>query len=750
LRPGQSSLRRRCASRSGEARPEEEEGGQNEGVSSEEEVVRLVSTLEAWREAYYNAGESPVADAVYDATVTRLSALDGGAWRDSALAGPSPWTSSGLGKVRHVPRMSSLRAVTEEGDLEKFGEALRKRIDALADDSPATASQLRWVVEPKVDGLAVSVSYDADGHLVKAATRGDGEVGEDVTHTIRNFVPGRLCSPWPGGGPCQVRGEVYMEKAAFEAWNENQGFANPRNAAAGSLRLLSADDASKRPLSFAAYSWIPSGGADLGPRTQWGRLELLKALGMPTLSDNRVCDSFSEAVAFAREWMRPESRSKLAFEADGAVLKLDDVDLQEALGTIGASADPRWAVAWKFPAEEGVTQLKDVKLSVGRTGQVVPNAVLSPISLGGAVLRRASLHNFDVVDALELRIGDSVVVRRAGDVIPYVVRCLPELRPSDVSDVHKPPYDFRTSFSEDEESDGDSLDESLRGSPIVRPTACPGCGAPLNASEEDEEGVALYCDNSSCHVQAERRLAYFAATLKVEGLGKANAHKLLREGLVADPADLFTGKVTPESLGGIEGFAAKSAMHLCEELRRVRVESTPARLLQALGIRHVGEGTAGLLEREFGGVKAILGAGREALEAVDGIGPVTAGAVASWAAVDANRSLVDRLEAAGVAAVSAAAPATSAPAPDSGHGTLVGVSVVFTGSLPGGLTRAAAKALAEARGASVKSAVTKSTGIVVVGAGSGAKRSQAEALGVRCLAWDEFHAEFLAEGDMAA
>ena len=762
-----------------ERRRRGEEGeGEGEGVGSDdaEEVRRLVATLEGWREAYYHPrgveGEAAVGDAVYDAAAARLEALDGGAWRDTVRAGPRPPppATSGLGKVRIVPAMSSLRAVASEADVLKWGEGVRRRLDAMSpsgrdgDAAPSLAfDALRWVVEPKVDGLAVSVWYDGDGSLVRAATRGDGEVGEDVTHTMRHVVPSRLARAPPGGVPCQVRGEVYMGKAAFREWNggERERFANARNAAAGSLRLLDAEEAARRPLSFAAYSWVPeaeaeaeAGDASLG--TQWGRLALLEALGMPTLNGveggNAVADSFTAAVAHARAWMQPSQREALAFEADGVVFKLDDVALQEELGTVGASADPRWAVAWKFPAEEGITELVDVRLSVGRTGQVVPNAVLAPIALGGAVLRRASLHNFDVVDALGIRIGDSVVVRRAGDVIPYVVRALPELRTSDNAGA-KPPYDFRTSARSDEEDDEDGGDtekdvkdrarlvpEEVRGSPIVRPTACPGCGAPLVTSSPPAP-AALYCDNNACGAQAARRLEYFAATLKVEGLGRANVRKLLQEGLVAagGPADLFT-RVTPEALEGVEGFAAKSAGALCEELRRVAAEATPARLLQALGIRHVGEGTAGLLERRFGGVKAILGAGREALEAVDGVGPITADAVASWAAVDANLRLIDRLEAAGVAAVSsAAAPDAAAPS----RALLAGVSVVFTGALPNGLTRSEARALAEARGASVKTVVTKATTLVVVGDGAGAKRRQAESLGVRCLEWAQFHAEFL-------
>jgi DNA ligase (NAD+) len=558
-----------------------------------------------------------------------------------------------------------------------------------------------YVCELKIDGLAISLTY-RDGAMVRAATRGDGVEGEDVTANVRTIrsvpmrlrdVEARLPSEF------EVRGEVYMPKARFAAYNaqlEEAGkptYANPRSAAAGAVRQLDANVTAKRGLSTFMYQLEPPARVP----SQAAVLDLLESMGFRVNPHRHVAGSLDEVLAYIEHWS--EKRHGLDYETDGVVIKVSSLAQQDELGKVSRS--PRWAIAYKFPPEEVETEVLDIAVQVGRTGAVTPVAHLRPVLVAGSTVRRATLHNEDEVARKDVRIGDTVLLHKAGDVIPEVVRPLLERRPRGAA-------------------------------PWVMPDRCPACDTEL-VREEGE--VVRRCLNPLCPAQRRERLRHFASRsgMNIEGLGEAVINQLIDAGFVADAADIFG--VTVEQLLTLEGFAQRSAEKLHQSIAARRTVPL-TRLINALGIPNVGEHTASLLAPHFGTIDALAAATADELIAVAGVGPVVAEHVARWFAVEHGAELVQRLQAAGVRAEPVRAAA---------DGPWNGQSWVLTGSLDS-LTRPEAEERIRALGGSPASSVSKRTHTVVAGAAPGSKLARAEKLGVRVLDETAFLDELEAAG----
>lgn len=597
----------------------------------------------------------------------------------------------GFAKVIHPRPMTSLGNAFDDEDLRKW----LARVERLLPEGLAV-SDLEFVVEPKIDGLAVALTYE-QGVLVRGATRGDGVEGEDVTANLRTVksIPLRIPVAENGRPPAriEVRGEVYIPIAAFNELNRRQAekneklYANPRNAAAGSIRQLDSRLTAQRPLSFFAYQIGYVDGETV--TNQWQALDYLRRLGFPVNPDihlARGAGALQQVIDFIHSWMT--RREALPYEADGAVVKINDFALQEQLGVVGNA--PRWALAYKFPAREATTKLLAIATNVGRTGVITPYAVLEPVNIGGVTVRQASLHNFEDLARKDLRVGDTVVVKRAGDVIPQVVKPILDLRPAD-------------------------------SQPYEPPTRCPACGEPLLYSEEE---VAVFCVNARCPAQLVRRLEYFVSrgALDIEGLGIKIAEQLVETGLVGDVADIYS--LTHEQLLSLEGFADKKADNLLAAIEASKSQSL-ARVLTGLGIRFVGGVVAELLVRHFPTVEALMAATAEDLETIEGVGPRIAASLVDWFARPAHRELIDKLRRSGVT-LAAAAPA---PAESAAAQTLAGLTFVITGTLPS-LSRDEAAALIEQHGGKVTGSVSKKTSYLVVGESpGGSKFNKAQELG---------------------
>ena len=564
--------------------------------------------------------------------------------------------------------MLSLDNVFDAQELRAWSERVLKSLDA---------DVAMFSVEPKIDGLALSITY-RDGELVQAATRGDGRVGEDVTDNVRTIanVPHVLVG---ARGTVEVRGEVYLAKADFEALNETQRtlgakvFANPRNAAAGSLRQKDPAVSASRPLSFLAYQLVDL-DATLALTTHRATLERLARWGFHVAPETRVVRGVEEMVA-ASNWFE-EHRHDLVYDIDGTVIKLDDLAAREALGS--TSRAPRWAIARKFPPEERTTRLIDIEVSIGRTGRATPYAVLEPVLVAGSRVAMATLHNEDQVREKDVRPGDLVIVRKAGDVIPEVVAAVADAR--------------------------------TRAEPWRFPTHCPDCGGALVRRDDESD---TYCVNPACPAQQMQKIVHFASrgALDIEGLGEQRVAQLLGEGLISDVADLFSLEV--EALEGLEGFARVSAQALVAAIAQAR--SAPlSRILVGLGIRHVGPVAARELARRFASYEDLAQAHLEDLEAVEGIGPVIAQSVYEYARDEESRVRMAAMRAAGVSLVEPRAPSTLAA-------TLAGRAVVVTGSVEG-YSRDEAAAAILARGGSCPSSVSAKTYCVVVGEAPGASK----------------------------
>jgi DNA ligase (NAD+) len=661
---------------------------------------------------YYQLDAPEVSDAEYDELVRELRVIEEehpdlvvpGSPTETVGAAPSAL----FAPVRHrVPMMSLDNA---------FGaEELTAWADRLARQVPADTA---FVCELKIDGLAISLTYE-DGRFVRAATRGDGRVGEDVTPNVATIedLPtelaiGRAERP----RVLEVRGEVYMSKSAFAELNRRQEeagdrlFANPRNSAAGSLRQKDPRVTAGRALSFWAYQVgeLEAAASDGAPTalpdgltsTQSAALEWLGAAGFPVNPDRRLVRGLDAALEFCRSW--EERRHDLDYEVDGVVIKVDELALQRQLGA--TSRAPRWAIAYKFPPEERTTQLRGIHVSIGRTGKATPFAVLEPVFVGGSTVSLATLHNEDQVRLKDVRPGDTVMVRKAGDVIPEVV--------------------------------GPVVIKGHRRRPRWKfPTTCPVCGAPLQRLPDEKD---TFCTNLDCPGQRVQRIAHFASrsAMDIEGLGEQRVQLFGELGLLDDVADLY--RFTPETFEGLEGFKERSISNLLGAIDDSR--SRPLhRVLVGLGIRHLGQVGALALARAMGNMDAILGASEEQLAAIDGVGPVIASSVVRWFASPVNRSVVARLRDGGVNMVEPSAGGDGGP-PDVAQ-TLTGKSVVVTGTLDG-FTREEAEAAITDRGGKSPGSVSKKTFAVVVGSEPGAsKLTKAEQLGVPVL--DEAHFEIL-------
>ena len=741
------------------------------------ELRRLIAYHD---DRYYVLDSPEIPDADYDALFGELRRIE--ADHPEVITPDSPTQRVGgapapalFAPVRHRIPMMSLDNAFSEAELDAWAERLRRLLPEV------DLETLAFTCEPKVDGVAMSLTY-VDGRFVQAATRGDGVTGENVTANVATIrdVPQELRTAAPHH--LEVRGEVYMPTAAFAALNRRaeaertKTFANPRNAAAGSLRQKDPGVTASRPLSFWAYqigeidgalpeqetsatrprrgggggvrAGAPGGPSDAPahwpPATQSAALRLLAEAGFPVSPDARTVRGVSAAFARAREL--EAHRHDLAYEIDGAVVKVDDLALHERLGA--TSRAPRWAIAYKFPPEDRTTRLLDIMVSIGRTGRATPFAVLEPVFVGGSTVRLATLHNEDQVRLKDVRPGDLVIVHKAGDVIPEVVGPVlgPALGPGT------------------DEGDGSG---SKRPPPWTFPTTCPSCGGPLTRLPGESD---TYCTNIDCPAQRVQRIVHFASrpAMDIEGLGEERVTQLIEAGLIADPADLYL--LDPERLAGLERMGAVSSKNLVDAIADSK--SRPlSRLLVALGIRHVGPTGARALARAFGTLGALRHARAEELAAVEGVGAVIADSVAEFFSNPKNVTVVDRLVALGVrtdepgvrGAPGGARPAGARVGAGPGSGadassgaassepevaqTLAGKSVVVTGTVEG-YSREEAEAAIISRGGKSPGTVSKRTFAVVVGASPGAAKTQkAEELGIPMVGGARF-GELLATGEL--
>lgn len=600
----------------------------------------------------------------------------------SQRAGAAP--ADKFEKVRHpVPILSLSNAFNAEGVKAWF-----QRIARL----DPRVRETDFVVEPKLDGLTVVLHY-RDGVFAQGATRGNGEVGEDVSINLRTIrsLPLRIpLRPNDIKAPSYlvVRGEVFIYIAEFERLNrrlEQAGlrtYQTPRNTAAGALRQLDPSLTARRPLTLLTYDIVA--GEDGLPSSQYDRLAYLRELGFPVL-DATYCKTIEEAIDAAEDWAR--RRTDLPYEADGTVIKINDLALASDLGVVGK--DPRGAIAYKFPAQEVTTKLIDIGVNVGRTGVLTPYAILEPVEIGGVIVRQATLHNFDYIAEKDIRVGDRVLVKRAGDVIPYVIG---------------PVQAARTGEEQ----------------PYVPPEYCPSCG---ETAEHLEGEVAWYCVNAACPAQLVRNLEHFVSrgAMDIVGLGIRIVEQLVRAGLVRDVADLYT--LQKEDLLQLEGFAEKKADNLLASIQYSK-ERSLARLITALGIRGVGEVAAADLAAHYQDLDILARASAEEIQSIEGFGPNIAQSIVDWFARPANQQVLEKLRRAGVWPSREKRPSTEAV-----PSTLEGLTFVVTGTMPG-FTREEVKGFIEAHGGKVTGSVSGKTNFVVAGAEPGSKYAKAQALGV--------------------
>lgn len=663
----------------------------SEAADPSRRVEELRSEIRRHERLYYLDGRPEITDVEFDRMMSELADLER---IHPDLAAPDSPTrrvggepAEGFATVAHALPMLSL----ENAYSWEEAEAWRARVVRALGEEPGG-----YVGELKIDGLSIALRYE-EGVLVRGATRGDGVRGEDVTDNVRTIrtIPLRLSEP----ATLEARGEVFYPRSAFRKLNAEREaageplFANPRNAAAGTLRLLDSRITARRGLAGCLYSIAQAGEL---PETQAATLERLRALGLPAHPHWRRFATFDEVREFVRHW--DTARADLDFETDGVVIKVDDRRLQEELGSTAKS--PRWAFAYKYRPEDATTVVREISVHVGRTGVMTPVAHFDPIVLAGTTVKRATLHNYEDLARKDVRVGDTIIVEKGGDVIPKVVRVVPEKRPP----------------------------ESV---PFAMPETCPVCGDPV-AREPGE--VATRCVNPSCPAVIREALRHFCSrrAMKIEGLGEKLVDQLVREGLLSDVASIYT--LTAESLANLDRWGEKSASNLVAEIEQSKANDL-SRLLFALGIRHVGEKAARMLALKFGSLDALVEATEEDLQGVDEVGPNTASAVTAWFSHPRHRELVERLRTQGVNFLSKETRA--------GDGRLAGKTVVITGILPG-VTREDAARRLEAAGARIAGSVSKKTDYVVAGEAAGSKFEKAKSLGVETVTWEEMLG--LAEG----
>lgn len=656
--------------------------------------VELRAEVDRHNRLYY-AGTPEITDLEFDALLRTLQELEADypelAAPDSPTRRVGGEPTQGFATVEHEVPMLSIDNTYSPGELRAFDERVRRGL--AAGEAP------RYVVELKIDGVAISIRYE-NGRYVRAATRGDGVRGDDVTANVNTIqsLPKTLKADCPP--LLEVRGEVYMTVAELERLNalrEEAGearLANPRNVTAGTLKTLDPRVVAQRRLEVFVYDVAPLQGVEW--TSHWDVLARLAALGLPVSPYNTLCENIDEVLEVCRDW--ETRRATLPFDIDGMVIKVDSAAQRRRLGA--TSKAPRWAIAYKFAAQVARTRLLDIKVQVGKTGTLTPVAEMEPVPLAGTVVRRASLYNFDDLAKKDIRVGDTVEIQKAGEIIPQVLRYVPELRPSGTA-------------------------------PFRAPTACPVCGSEVR---RDPEGIYLRCLNLACPAQVKERLRYFAGrgAMDIEGLGAVLVEQLVDQGLVHDPAELYD--LTVEALMGLERMGAKSAGNLVAALEASKKRPL-SRLLNGLGIRHVGGHTAEVLARHFKAIEPLMAATKSELEGIYEIGGVVADSIWDFFQTERNRELIAKLRAHGLAMVE--------PEPARAGRVFEGKSFVVTGTLSR-YTRDAIHDRIKELGGRAASSVSGKTDYLVAGENAGSKLEKAKALGVTVLTEDEF--ETLARG----
>jgi len=664
-----------------------------------ERIEQLRTEINRHNYLYYVLDSPEISDAEYDELMRELKQLE--EEYPQFLTPDSPTQRVGaapveaFGVVEHPVPMFSLGNAFSRDEL----LAWYNRITRLV-----TGSKFDFVGEHKIDGLAVALTY-VDGYFVTGATRGDGVRGEDITQNLRTIrsIPLSVSSDAPPR--FEVRGEVYLPRSGFHKLNQDriaQGlplFANPRNAAAGSVRQLDPRITAQRPLDIYIYMLGYAEGTTT-PDTHWETLDYLKSLGFKVNPNNEHLPSIEHVEQYCQKWV--ERRETLQYEADGIVIKLNQLELHRTLGEVGR--EPRWAIAYKFPAIQGTTRLKEIKISVGRTGTLNPYAVLEPVSVGGVTIKQAALHNEDDIRRKDIREGDTVIVQRAGDVIPEVVG----------------PVSSKRTGQEKEYRLLKKLPKNEQGKPV-----CPECGAEVIRPEGE---VMYYCSNAACPAQVQQRLEHFVsrAAMDIRGIGESQSAMLLREGLVRDVADLYYLK--KEQLARLERMGEKSAANIIEAINTSK-QRPLARLIFALGIRHVGAEMAEILAGKYHSLDELANASKEDLMSIATVGPKIADSITAFFSQEENRAIIERLRQAGVKMEEAAARPEEQP--------LAGMEFVLTGKLES-LTRQEAEAKVKALGGTTGSSVTKKTSYLVVGADPGSKLTRARELGTKQLTEKDF------------
>ncbi len=680
---------------------------------------------------YHVLDDPVISDLEFDKLVVELRQIesDHPDWvtPDSPTQRAGAVPSDKFEKVRHPRSILSLANAFGAGDARAWYERVRKLDDRV--------EHARFVVEPKIDGLSVVLHY-RDGFFVQGATRGDGEIGEDITANLRTVktIPLKIpvaSTPSPAGTGARlpsfsegkgsgagvrvpsylvVRGEVFIPVKEFEKLNQKlaeageKTYLNPRNTAAGSLRQLDPSITASRPLTLLVYqilAWEAAPQTPPEPRSQWELLEYLRSLGFPVTRDAQRFDDIESAIAYTETW--DKRRDELPYEADGMVIKIDDLPLAAELGFVGK--DPRGAIAFKFPAREVTTQLLGIEVEVGRTGVLTPKAVLEPVEINGVIVKNATLHNFDYITEKDIRVGDRVLVKRAGEVIPYVIGPVIDLR-------------------------------SAAEKPYLPPTACPACGQPV---EHLEGEVAWYCVNAACPAQLVRNVEHFVSrgAMDITGLGIKIVEKLIETGAVKDVADIYTLKradilaaVTKKDRKTEKEPPGKIADNLLAAIQVSRSQPL-SRLLTALGVRGVGEVSAADLSRAFPSLDLLALANAEQLQTVEGVGPNIAEGIVDWFGRERNQKVLEKLKAAGVWPT-----ASSSTVGRPSSGPLFGMTFVVTGTLPT-LSREGVKEFIEQHGGKVTDSVSKNTSYLVLGEAPGSKLQKAQSLGVKVIGEEE-------------
>jgi DNA ligase (NAD+) len=661
-------------------------------VTPHRRAAELRALLHQASHDYYILDRPTLADAEYDARLRELQALEREhpelRTDDSPTMRVGAEPASALAKHTHLLPMISLGNAMNEQELDEW----EARITRLVGED---ARRGGYVTELKIDGAAVSLTYQ-DGVFTAGTTRGNGIVGEDVTANLRTLrdIPLRLRGD-DVPSLVEIRGECYLPFSLFERLNEERiaagepVFANPRNSAAGSLRQLDPAVTATRPLRFFGYTVAVAPGTTLPFKTQWELLDTLTRWGIPVAPNRRQCATVAEVHDWAHD-VEHRLRAELDFAIDGGVVKVNSLHMQDELGIVGGR-EPRWAIARKFAPDIAETRLLDIQVNVGRTGALNPFAMLEPVEIGGTTVKLATLHNFDLIRAKDLRVGDVVLVKRAGDVIPQVIGPVPDRR-----DPAHPPE------------------------PTPIPTTCPSCGTPV---ERDEEEVALYCPNVSCPARQLEGMVHFASrgAMDIRGLSYARIEQFVAAGIVHDVADLYG--LTPAQLTTLDRFADASSENLVEAITASKAQPL-SRLLFGLGIRHVGQTAAQLLARHFATMDGLASASVDDILALRGMGETIAHAVVAWFRDPSAAALVRKLAAAGLT--------MSEPVAVAAGGAFHGMTFVVTGTLPT-MSRGEATALIESQGGRVTSGVSRATTTVVVGEDAGSKLDKAVALGVETI-----------------